>query len=276
PTAESLQEWRELMTRWSQFGSFVPLFRAHGQYPYREIFNVAPEDHPAYKSFVYYDKLRYRLLPYIYSLAGAAYHNNYTIMRGLVMDFTNDAAVKNIGDQFMFGQSFLVCPVTDFNATTKEVYLPSTTGWFDFYSGKYYKGGQQITANAPLERIPLFIKEGSIIPFGPAMQYSTEKLADTITLYVYTGKDASFTIYEDENFNYNYEKGKYTNIPLAYNEQTKSLTIGQRKGEFDGMLKERTFKIIWIDKNKNIGFDMERTPDVVVKYSGNKISVQHK
>lgn len=276
PSAESLEEWRELMTRWSQFGSFVPLFRVHGQYPYREIFNVAPDDHPAYKSFVYYDKLRYRLLPYIYSLAGAAYHNNYTIMRGLVMDFSGDPAVKNIGNQFMFGQSFLVSPVTDFKATTKVVYLPSTTGWFDFYSGKYYYGGQQITTDAPLERIPLFVKEGSVIPFGPAMQYASEKLADTITLYVYTGKDANFTIYEDENSNYNYENGKYTNIPLVYNEHTKSLTIDNIKGGFDGMLKERTFRIIWVSKNQNIGFDIDRTPDAVVKYTGNKISVQCK
>ncbi|MDE3144261.1 MAG: DUF4968 domain-containing protein [Bacteroidota bacterium] len=273
---KDLQEWRELMTRWYQFGTFCPLFRVHGEFPYREIYNVAPENHPAYKSMLYYDKLRYRLMPYIYSLAGKTYHENYTIMRGLVMDFANDPKVKNIGDQFMFGQSILVSPVTDFNATTKEVYLPASTGWFDFYSGKYFNGGQQIVANAPLERIPLFVKEGSVIPFGPAMQYSTEKSADTITLYVYTGKDANFTIYEDENINYNYEKGKYTNIPLVYNEQTKMLTIAKRKGEFDGMLKERTFKIIWIDKNKNIGFDMDRTPDVAVKYNGDKIFIQHK
>ena len=272
---KDLEEWRELMTRWYQFGAFCPLFRVHGEFPYREIYNVAPENHPAYKSMLFYDQLRYRLMPYIYSLAGKTYHDHYTIMRGLVMDFAEDPSVKNIGGQFMFGPSLLVSPVTEFNTIKKEIYLPLFTGWFDFYSGKYYTGGQHITADAPLERIPLFVKEGSIIPFGPAMQYSTEKLADTITLYVYTGKDAGFTIYEDENVNYNYEQGKFSNIPILYQEQSKTLIIETRKGEFEGMLKNRVFNIIWIDKYKNTGFDVDRKPDRVVPYNGKRISIQH-
>jgi alpha-D-xyloside xylohydrolase len=276
PDSANLEEWRELNTRWYQFGAFVPLFRSHGQFPYREIFNIAPETHPAYKSFLYYDKLRYRLLPYIYSLAGAAYQDDYTIMRGLAMDFSLDTAVLNIGDQYMFGPSLLINPVDAYKQRSRELYLPECAGWYDFYSGKWYEGGQTIIADAPYERMPVFVKAGSIIPFGPSLQYTSDKPADTITLNVYTGADASFNLYEDEGTNYNYEKGKYTNILFGYNEQTGMLTIGKRKGEFDGMLKTRVFKITWIDKNKNIGFEMERKPDAVVKYNGEKILIKHK
>jgi alpha-D-xyloside xylohydrolase len=276
PDSESLEEWRELNTRWYQFGAFVPLSRSHGQFPYREIFNIAPETHPAYQSFLYYDKLRYRLLPYIYSLAGAAYHGDYTIMRGLAMDFSADTTVLNIGDQYMFGPSLLINPVYEYKQRSRLLYLPKCAGWYDLYSGKWYEGGQKILADAPYERMPVFVKAGSIIPLGPSLQYTSEKPADTITLNIYTGADASFNLYEDEGTNYNYEKGKYANIPLVYKEQTKMLTIGKRIGEFDGMLKERVFNIIWIDKNKNIGFDMERKPDAVVKYNGEKILIKHK
>ena len=164
------------MTRWYQFGAFVPLFRVHGQFPFREIFNIAPDDHPAYKSFLYYDKLRYRLLPYIYSLAGAAYHDNYTIMRGLAMDFAKDTAVLNIGDQYMFGSSLLINPVYEYKQRSREVYLPKCAGWYDLYSGKWYAGGQKINADAPYERMPVFVKAGSIIPFGPELQYTLKNL----------------------------------------------------------------------------------------------------
>ena len=276
PDSENLEEWRELNTRWYQFGAFVPLFRSHGQFPYREIFNIAPETHPAYQSFLYYDKLRYRLLPYIYSLAGAAYHDDYTIMRGLAMDFSADTAVLNIGDQYMFGPSLLINPVYEYKQRSRSLYLPKCAGWYDLYSGKWYAGGQKIIADAPYERMPVFVKAGSIVPFGPSLQYTSEKPADTITLNIYTGADASFNLYEDEGTNYNYEKGKYTNIPLVYNEQTKVLTIDKRKGGFDGMLKKRVFKIIWIDKNKNIGLDTERRPGAIVKYNGEKILIKHK
>ena len=276
PNAESLEEWRELNARWYQFGAFVPLFRAHGQFPYREIFNIAPETHPAYQSILYYDKLRYRLLPYIYSLAGASYHENYTIMRGLVMDFAKDTAVLNIADQYLFGPSLLINPVSEYKERSRSVYLPECAGWYDLYSGKWYAGGQKILADAPYERMPVFVKAGSIIPFGPALQYMSEKPADPITLNVYTGADASFNLYEDEGTNYNYEKGEYTNIPINYNEHTRMLTIDKRKGEFEGMLKNRVFKITWIDKDKNIGFDIGRKADVEVKYNGEKILIKHK
>ncbi|MGB3007410.1 MAG: TIM-barrel domain-containing protein, partial [Chitinophagaceae bacterium] len=195
PTNESLEEWRELMTRWSQFGSFVPLFRIHGQFPYREVYNTAPEEHAAYKSFLYYDKLRYRLLPYLYTIAGAAYHSNYTMMRGLAMDFAKDTAVLNIGDQYMFGPSLLINPIYEYKQRNRDLYLPQCTGWYDFYSGKFYAGGQKINAEAPYERMPVFVKAGSIIPFGPALQYTNEKPADTIMLNIYAGADASFELY---------------------------------------------------------------------------------
>jgi alpha-D-xyloside xylohydrolase len=273
-TGKDLEEWREQMTRWYQYGVFCPLFRVHGQYPYREIFNTAPDDHPAYKSMLYYDKLRYRLMPYIYSLVGQTYHNDYTIMRALQMDFANDTAVKNIGSQYMFGPALLVNPVTDFLARNRTVYLPAGTGWYNLYDGKFIAGGQTITADAPYEQIPLFVKEGSIIPYGPEMEYTAEKLADPITLYVYGGKDASFTLYEDENTNYNYENGQFATIQINYTEAAKIVTIENRKGSFKGMLNNRTFKIILVTKDKPSPLDLQNiAAQKIVKYSGKKMSV---
>ncbi len=270
---KDLDEWREQMTRWYQFGAFCPLFRAHGQYPFREIFNVAPEDHPAYQSMLYYNKLRYRLMPYIYSLAGKTYHEDYTIMRALVMDFAADTAVKNLGDQYMFGPSLLINPVYEYESRKRRLYLPATTGWYDFYNGKYIKGGQYINADAPYEKMPLYVKEGSIITFGPELQYTAEKPADPITLFVYTGKDAQFTLYEDEGLNYNYEKSLYSSIPFSYSEKTKTFTIGGRKGSFKGMLKNRTFKIIKISKERPVAFSMEMNTNITVNYNGATITV---
>jgi alpha-D-xyloside xylohydrolase len=273
PDAENLEEWRELNARWYQFGAFVPLFRSHGQFPYREIFNIAPEDHPAYKSFLYYDKLRYRLLPYIYSLAGAAYHNNYTIMRGLAMDFAKDTSVLNIGDQYLFGPSLLINPVYQNKQNTREVYLPKTAGWYDLYTGKWFAGGQRITADAPYERMPVFVKAGSIIPFGPELQYASEKQADTITLNIYSGADASFNLYEDEGTNYNYEKGEFSTIGIKYTEANKTLTIEDRKGAFSGMLQQRVFNIVWIAKDKPAGLDVGINAGNSVIFKGNKITI---
>ena len=274
PGAESLEEWRELNARWYQFGAFVPLFRSHGQFPYREIFNIAPDDHGAYKSFLYYNKLRYRLLPYIYSLAGAAYHDNYTIMRGLAMDFAKDTAVLNIGDQYMFGSSLLINPVYEYKQTKRSLYLPACAGWYDLYSGKWYAGGQRIIADAPYERMPVFVKAGSIIPFGPALQYTSEKPADTITLNIYTGADAFFNLYEDEGTNYNYEKGAFSVIPIKYNEATKTITVGDRKGSFNGMLSKRVFRIrsITPGESKNLDFDAKSDREVV--YEGKKLLIK--
>jgi len=267
---ETLEEWRELTSRWYQFGTFAPIFRSHGQYPYREMFNIAPENHPAYQAMLAYDKLRYRLMPYIYSLSGMTWLNDYTIMRSLAMDFSADSKVLNIGDQFMFGPYLLVNPVCEYKARSREVYLPSTCGWYDFATGKYFNGGQSVIAPAPVSDIPIFVKEGAILPVGPAIQYTTEKPADPVTLYVFEGKDGSFTLYEDENVNYNYEKGAYSLIPFNYNEAAKTLTIGDRKGSFDGMMQKRTFNIVVINKQKAGKMKLDAVPDKVVTYHGSE------
>lgn len=264
---EDLKEWRELNSRWTQFGAFVPLFRSHGQFPYREIFHIAPEGHPAYQSMLYYNKLRYRLMPYIYSMAGMTYFNDYTLMRALVMDFGKDPEVNNIGDQYMFGNALMVCPVYTYQATHREVYFPASSGWYDFYTGAFIEGGQELRVDAPYSRIPLFVKEGAIIPFGPEIQYTDEKKPEQITLYLFGGKDGSFTLYEDEGVNYNYEKGAYATIGFYYDDASRTLELGEREGAFEGMLQERTFHIVYVDKNRPQGvtFDAE---GIEVAYTG--------
>ena len=201
---EDLKEWRELQARWNQFGAFIPLFRSHGQWPTREIWNIAPDNHPTYKSFVYYDQLRYRLMPYMYSMAAWAHFKDYTLMRALVMDFNGDKEVENIGNQWMFGPALMACPVGYYKARNRSVYFPKQCGWYDFYTGEHYDGGQHLVVDAPYEKIPVFVREGAIIPFGPAMEWSDEKPAELINLYVYEGQDGSFQLYEDEGTNYNY------------------------------------------------------------------------
>ena len=267
------KEWRELNTRWYQFGAFAPLFRAHGQFPYREIWNIAPEGHAAYNSISYYLNLRYRLMPYIYSLSGMTYINDYTIMRPLIMDFSEDKNVENIGDQYMFGPSFMVCPVYTYEARKRNVYFPKGSDWYNFYTGQLFQGGQKIEVDAPYEQIPLFIREGSIIPVGPKIQYTDEIPADTMTLYVYQGRDGNFTLYEDEGSNYNYEKGAYSNIHFSYNNAEGTLTIEERKGEFNGMLLERTFIIISVGKNKEQGYKAI-AQGKKVQYDGHKMTIK--
>ncbi len=273
PNDADLEEWRELNTRWYQFGAFVPLFRAHGQFPFREIYNIAPENHPAYQSMLYYNKLRYRLMPYLYTLAGMTYHKDYTIMRGLIMDFPDDSAVKNIGDQYMFGPSLLINPVFSYKQRNREMYLPKGQGWYDLYSGKYLEGGRKISIDAPYERMPLFVKEGSIIPFGPELQYTNERPADTITLFVYTGKDASFELYEDGGDTYDYEKGKYSTIRFDYSEKNNTLTIADRKGSFEGMINDRAFRIVRISRNAPHPLSFDTNPPTTL-YNGKKIVIR--
>jgi len=268
-----LEEWRELNTRWYQFGAFVPLFRVHGQFPYREIYNIAPADHPAYQSMLYYSKLRYRLMPYIYSLAGQTYQHDYTIMRGLMMDFPQDLKASGLNDAYLFGPALLINPVSTFKDRKRAVYLPSGQGWYDLYTGKYFKGGEDISAAAPYERMPVFVKEGSIIPTGPEIQYTAEKPADPLTVFVYTGKDASFTLYEDEGTNYNYEKGSFSTISMSYDENAKMLTLGDRQGSFTGMLKNRTINVIFITPKSGKAMDFTLKSDRTIKYSGRQARV---
>lgn len=272
-----LKEWRELQARWNQFGCFVPLYRAHGQWPLREVWNIAPADHPAYKTIVAYDKLRYRLMPYLYSMAGMVHLKDYTMMRGLVMDFNGDDKVLNIKDQWMFGSALMACPVGEYQKYSREVYLPKQKGWYDFYTGAYHAGGQTIVADAPYDKIPVFIPEGAILPIGPEMQWSDEKKPELIDLYVYAGKDGSYTLYEDEGTNYNYEKGKYAVIDFKYDNARKQVTIGARKGSFDGMLQKRRFNIILVDQKKQQGVNLAKSPKgKVVKYAGQAMTVKLK
>jgi alpha-D-xyloside xylohydrolase len=266
------EEWRELNVRWHQFGSFVPLFRTHGQYPYREIWNIAPESHLAYQSMLYYTELRYRLMPYIYSLAGETYLKDYTIMRGLMMDFGNDRNVANIGDQYMFGNALMICPVYEFKARNREVYFPMGKDWYNLYDGKFIRGGQKLKVDAPYERIPVFVPSGSVLPMGKVVQHTGQEQKD-LTIFVYGGSNGKFTLYEDENVNYNYEKGKFTTIDMNYKDAFHSLTIDARKGNFDGMIKDRNFKIVFIDKANPAGIDEKLTNAKVVSYHGNKIVV---
>lgn len=271
---EDLKEWRELQARWNQFGCFIPLYRTHGQWPLREVWNIAPDNHPAYKTIVYYDKLRYRLMPYLYSMAGAVHFKDYTMMRGLVMDFNGDEKVYDIKDQWMFGPSLMACPVGTYKTYTREVYLPKQKNWFDFYTGQFLVGGQTITAQAPYDKIPVYVPAGSIIPFGPDMEWSDQKKAELINLYVYEGGNATFTLYEDEGTNYNYEKGKYATIDFNYDEATKTLTISDRKGDFDGMLKNRRFNVVCISPKAPRALSLINPNGKMVNYSGKKVTVK--
>ena len=272
-----LKEWRELQARWNEFGCFVPLYRTHGQWPTREVWNIAPVDHPAYKSIVFYDKLRYRLMPYLYSMAGMVHFKDYTMMRGLVMDFNGDDNIYDIKDQWMFGSALMACPVGEYQKYSRQVYLPKQKGWYDFYTGKHYVGGQTIVADAPYEKIPVFVPEGSILPIGPEMEWSDQKKPELIDLYVYAGKDGSYTLYEDEGTNYNYEKGKYATIDFQYDDAQKTLTIGARKGSFDGMLQKRRFNVVLVSGANQQGISLAKAPKgKKVKYAGQEVTLKLK
>ena len=271
---EDLKEWRELQTRWSQFGCFIPLFRVHGQWPLREIWNLAPEQHPCYQSFVYYDKLRNRLMPYLYSMAGWVHLKDYTMMRGLVMDFGSDCDVHDIKDQWMFGPALMACPVGYYKARNRSVYFPKQSGWYDLYTGEHILGGQSLVVDAPYERIPVFVREGSIIPFGPEIQYCDERPADLINLYVYAGADGQFQLYEDEGTNYNYEKGKYLTIDIRYDDASRTLTIGKQNGKYQGMLKERRFNVVYVTKDNAKPLNFDNPEGKMVNYNGQAVSLQ--
>ena len=427
--------YREIYLRWFQYGVFNPVFRSHGSGTAREIWNFGGEGSWTYEPLKKFDNLRYRLLPYIYSMAWKVTSEDYTMMRALAFDFRNDPNVYNIDNQYMFGPAFLVRPVTekmyyeknylgelvqgdvlfdkdgkpgglttefyngidfdtlvttdvrdkidfDWNdgvsrpegvhqhyysirftgevkapetgkytflttsndgirvivdgktvlenwtphgatvdmgdieleagkkykitveyfqtlggAVTKltwitpsvaaklkerevpatkyvQFYLPEGADWIDFWRGDKYSGGQTVEVPAPIDEIPLMVKAGSILPMGPYLQYAEEKPADPIELRVYTGADAEFVIYEDEGENYNYEKGVYATIPVKWNEKEQTLTIGERKGEFPGMLKKRTFRIVWVEKGHGTGMEPEQNADKVVKYSGKEVKVK--
>ena len=268
-SGKDFDEWCELNARWFEFSTFVPLLRVHGEYPNREMWEFGGDKSPAFAAEVKFDRLRYRLLPYIYSLAGNVAQQGGTMMRALVMDFPADTNVFDMSDEYMFGPALLVSPVTEYQARSRPVYLPKTNGgWYDAWSGKYFDAGQTISAPAPFDAIPVFVRAGSIVPFGPEIQYIGQKPADPLTFYIYTGADADYTLYEDDGLSYKYEKGAYSTISLHWDDSARMLTIGKRTGSFGGMLKERTFQFVLISEDRPVGFSFSPVADRAVRYQG--------
>jgi alpha-D-xyloside xylohydrolase len=262
--------YQELYTRWFEFGVFCPIFRTHGHRAHNEIWTYDKVE----PILVKYDKLRYRMMPYIYSLAWQVTSQDYTIQRPLVMDWRTDPKTWNLGDQFMFGPAILVSPVMKQDATHRTVYLPNAPAWYDFWSGVSVKGAQDVEAEAPLERIPLFVRAGSIVPLGPEIEYADQKPAAPIELRIFRGADGKFDLYEDEGDTYNYEKGTHAVIPLRWSETDKTLTIGDREGQYPGMPKEVALDIVWVSPSHGVGETVEARFDRVVNYQGKAISVQ--
>jgi alpha-D-xyloside xylohydrolase len=263
--------YRELFVRWFEFGTFCPIFRVHGTRTtnQNELWSYGPD---AQKTLVAYDKLRYRLLPYIYSLAWKTTSEGYTIMRPLVMDFREDIRAQNIGDQFLFGPAILVNPITEPGSTARHLYLPAAK-WYDFWTGATIQGGRALDAPSPIDRMPLYVRAGSIVPLGPDVEYASEKSANPIEVRVYRGANGAFTLYEDENDTYNYEKGAYSTILFSWDDATHTLTIGDRTGSFPGVLENRAFRVVFVSENHGTGGGLTENADRTVRYSGKKISV---
>lgn len=262
---------RELFIRWFEYGTFCPIYRIHGKGD-KALFSTSSWDNNTRSILLNYDKLRYRLMPYIYSLAWKVTSENYTIMRHLIMDYRADSKVNNIGDQFMFGPSMMINPIATQGTTSRTVYLPAGV-WYDFWTGVQTNGGQTITTQSPLDKLPIFVKAGSIIPMGPEIEYATQSV-DPLEIRVFKGADGNFSMYEDEGDSYNYQKGKYSVIPFTYNEASKELTIGNRTGSFNNMLAERTLKIVWVDKDYGTGINIPIDFSTKVNYNGSQVVVR--
>ena len=288
-------QFQELYVRWMQYGLFCPVFRSHGADAPREIWQFGKKGEPVYDAIEKQIRLRYRLIPYLYSTAWQVTSNNDSYMRPLFSDFAADKKVWNITDEFLFGRSILAAPIVkaqyteekiirtdamtgwnrqnatdgsaagaiDFTATkTTTKYLPKGAAWYDFWTNKQYKGGQDVTLETTLDRVPMFVRAGSILPLGPEMQYVGEKAWDNLEMRVYPGANGSFTLYEDEGDNYNYEKGQYATITFQWNDKARTLTIGERKGSYPGMLQKRQFTIVTPNGKQN-----------VLEYNGQKLQV---
>ena len=264
PTDWSTPGNRELFTRWFEYGTFCPIFRVHGVDDKSLLSGFW--DSSTRSILLKYDKLRYRLMPYIYSLGWMVTNSNYTIMRHLIMDFRTDPNVNDIYDQFMFGPSMMINPVHTQGATNRDVYLPESN-WYNFWTGDMLSGGGTINTDAPRETIPIFVKAGSIIPMGPNIQYATQSI-DPLEIRVYGEADAKFDLYEDEGDSYDYENGQYSIIPFSYSGSSKQLIIGSRNGTYNGMPVERTFNIVFVKDNHGTGLDITTVPDTVIHYDG--------
>ena len=284
-------QFQELYVRWMQYGLFCPVFRSHGADAPREIWQFGKKGEPVYDAIEKQIRLRYRLIPYLYSIAWQVTSNNDSYMRPLFSDFASDKKVWDMTDEFMFGRSILAAPILDPQYTEEKIirtdamtgwdiiedgtlniensaarsnnlqssminfqssktavkYLPKGTEWYDFWTGKRYKGGQTVTLETSFDRVPMFVRAGSILPLGPEMQYVGEKAWDNLEIRVYPGADGFFTLYEDEGDNYNYEKGYYATITFQWNDRSRTLTIGTRQGDYKGMILNRKFTVVLPD-----------------------------
>ncbi|MDP4204389.1 MAG: glycoside hydrolase family 31 protein, partial [Bacteroidota bacterium] len=233
-------EYKELLTRWFQFGTFCPIFRIHGYVSETEVWRYGKPFEDMAREFI---DLRYRLMPYIYSLSWNVTYRGASMMKPLAHDFPNDLMTWNISDQFLFGSNLMICPVTKYQARSRKVYFPAGT-WYNFWTGEKNLGQMEINTEAPLERVPIFIKGGSIIPIGPKVQYALQKSNEPIAILLYTGANGDFTLYEDDGETNNYERGDYSEIPITWNETKRELVFGDRRGFFRGMLRNRKFNIV--------------------------------
>ena len=264
-----IADYQELYARWFEYGAFCPIFRTHGHRPQNELWTYSG----VYPTLVAVDRLRYRLLPYIYSLAWKVSSDDYTIQRPLVMDFRSDPATWNIGNQFMFGPVLLVSPVLTEHAVSRQVYLPAGAEWYDFWTGERTPGGRELTAAAPLDRIPLDVRAGSILPMGPAIEYAGEA-SDPIELRIYPGADGDFNLYEDQGDSYAYEQGAHSIIPIHWDDATRTLTIGAREGSFPGMKPGHTFDVVIVSAGHGVGGEPTAKPDKTIHYDGSKTEVK--
>jgi alpha-D-xyloside xylohydrolase len=272
--AADLAEWRELNLRWFQFGAFSPLFRSHGEVVKREIYNIAGDDEATRDSMVWYLKLRYRLMPYIYTVAASTHYESGTIMRGLVMDFPHDERVKDIKDQYLFGPALMVAPVYVHGARERKVYMPRGAAWYDFYTGELHKGGTTATVRAPATRIPLFVKAGSLVTMGPVTQYVDEQPDAPIRLQVYTGADGQYSLYEDDGVTNAYTRGESSRIPISYDDKAGIVTIGQRLGQYKGMPGKRQVQVHVIRPGVSTSDHLDAAGDRTVTYEGKPVSIK--
>jgi alpha-D-xyloside xylohydrolase len=263
------EKYHELLIRWYQWGAFNPIFRIHGYQTETEPWKYGQKVEDNMRKML---NLRYRLIPYIYSEAWQVTKNGSTMMRPMVMDFREDTTAIDQPYDYMFGKSILVAPITEAGISEWNVYLPKPVDWFDFWTGKRYSGGQIIKTEAPLDKIPLFVKAGAIIPMGKIIQYTGEKSADTLEIRIYRGVDGHFDLYEDEGDNYNYEKGSYTIIPFEWNEKRKLLTIGVRQGSYPDCLTKRVFNVVLVDESGGRGITISKS-EITVTYTGEKTEI---
>ena len=262
--------YHEVLIRWFQYGAFCPLFRVHGYVSNAELWNYGPK---VENILTQYDELRYRLMPYIYSAAWGVTSKGETLMRALPLEFSSDPGARAVSDQFMFGPSLLISPVTTEGATQRTLYLPAGSDWVDFWTGKRAKGGQSIMAEAPLDRIPIYVKSGSIVAFGPRAESASAK-PDPIDLRIYAGADGDFTLYEDEGDTYDYEHGSYSVIPIHWDEKAKTLSIGNRRGSFPGMLERRVFRVVRVADSRGVGITPTSNLDATIQFEGKAVSVR--